>query len=108
MLLAHGLERVGLRRFDAGEDGEELRLAHQRQDFGLLGDIERGLAGKLQRIAVLLLPGDQMRQHLARGLAVADEIVVDEIDHRRMPGCPRIASSSAMICSGVFSRGCRP
>jgi hypothetical protein len=25
-----------------------------------------------------------MRQHLARRLAIADEIVVDEIDHRRM------------------------
>ena len=37
------------------------------------------------RIAVLLLPGDEMRQHLLGGLAVADEIVVDEIDHRRMP-----------------------
>ena len=33
---------------------------------GLLGDVERRLAGELQRIAVLLLPSDEMRQHLAR------------------------------------------
>ena len=86
MLLAHGFERIRIRRFDADEDGEELRLAHQRQNLRLLGEIERRLAGELQRIAVLALPGDQMRQHLARRLAVADEIVVDEIDHRRMRG----------------------
>ena len=84
VLLAHGLERIGLRRLDADEQAEEAGLAHQREDVRLLGDVERRLAGELHRIAVLLLPFDEMRQHLARGLAVADEIVVDEIDHRRM------------------------
>ena len=60
-------------------------LAHQLENLGLLGDVERRLAGELQRIAVLLLPCDQMRQHFVRGLAIADEIVVDEIDDGRMP-----------------------
>ena len=32
-------------------------------------------------MAAPLLPFDEMRQHLARRLAVADEIIVDEIDH---------------------------
>src|SRR5205807_6438626 len=31
------------------------------------------------------LPSEQMRQHILRGFAIADEIVVDEIDDRRMP-----------------------
>ena len=46
VLLAHELERIGLRRLDADEHGEELRLAHQREDFRLLGDVERRLAGE--------------------------------------------------------------
>ena len=63
---------------------EELRLAHQFEDLGLLGDVERRLAGELQRVAVLLLPGDEVRKHVARGLAVADEVIVDEVNDRRM------------------------
>jgi hypothetical protein len=63
----------------ADEDCEKLRLAHQRKDFSLLGEIERRLARKLQRVAMLALPVDQMRQYLSSCLAVADEIVVDEI-----------------------------
>ena len=51
-----------------------------RENVGLLGDIERRLAGEHHRVAGSLLPLDQMRQHLLRGLAVADEIVIDEID----------------------------
>ena len=35
-------------------------------------------------IAAALLPFDQMRQQIARRLAVADEVVVDEIDRLRM------------------------
>ena len=37
---------------------------------------------------MLLLPGDEVRQHVLGGFAIADEIVVDEIDHRRMPLLP--------------------
>jgi hypothetical protein len=86
LLLAHGLECIDFRRLDADEHGDELCLAHQRENLRLLGDIECCLAGKLQRIAVLALPVDKLRQHFARRLAVADEIVVDEIYHRRMTG----------------------
>ena len=86
LILAHGFERLGLRRFDADEHAAERGLAHQPQDLGLLGDVERRLAGELHGIEVLLLPGDEVRQHIARRLAVADEIVVDEIDDRRMAG----------------------
>ena len=42
---------------------------------------------KLQRKAAILLPLREMRQQIARRLAIADEIVVDEIDglrHRRL------------------------
>ena len=80
LLLAHLLERIGFRRLDADEHRLEFRLSHQRQNFRLLGEIERRLAGEVQRMAAFLLPFDQMRQHFARRLAVADEIVVDEID----------------------------
>jgi hypothetical protein len=60
--------------------GDESGLAHLLEDFRALGDVERGLAGQPRGIASLLLPFDQMWQQVQRGLAVADEIVVDEID----------------------------
>src|SRR5439155_8353961 len=46
-----------------------------------LGDVERRLAGQPHDVAGFLLPLDQMRQQIKRGLSVADEIVIDEI-HR--------------------------
>ena len=33
LILAHGLERVGLRRLDADEQADEGRLAHQRENL---------------------------------------------------------------------------
>ena len=86
VVLGDGLQRVELRRLDADEDGEEAGLPHQLENLGLLGHVERRLAGELQRVAVLLLPGHEMGQHLLRGLAVGDEIVVDEVDDGRVVG----------------------
>ena len=60
--------------------GDEERLAHLLEDLGPLGDVERRLAGEPHDVAGSLLPLDQMRQQIERRLAVADEIVVDEID----------------------------
>ena len=84
--LAHGVERAQLGRLDAAEHRVETRLAHHRENVRALRDIERRLAGELDRIAAPLLPGDQMRQQLARRFLVADEIVVDEIDRAGDPG----------------------
>src|SRR6185437_2221082 len=67
-------------RFDAAENRAEIGLAHPRQDFRTLGDVQRGLAGKAQDETRLLLPLDQMWQQVECRLAVADEIIVDEID----------------------------
>src|SRR4029077_7926829 len=50
---------------------------------GLAGNVERRFAGESERIAMTLLPGDQMRQQRLRRLAVGNEIVVDEISCRR-------------------------
>ena len=79
--LAHRVERAELGGLDAAEHRIEIRLAHHRQDVGAGGDVERRLAGEPDRVAARFLPGDQMRQQLARRLLVADEIVVDKI-HR--------------------------
>ena len=73
-------QRVGLWRLDPTEDRVEGGLAHQGQDVGRAGDVERRLAGEVQRVAVPLLPGDEVRQQLLDGLPVADDVVVDEID----------------------------
>ncbi len=60
---------------------DEIRLAHLLENLRPLGDVERRLAGQTQDVTGLLLPLDQMRQQIERRLAVADEIVIDEI-HR--------------------------
>ena len=48
VILVHRLQRHRIRRLDAAEDRREVRLAHQREDFRPLGDVERRLAGKAQ------------------------------------------------------------
>ena len=84
MSLVDSRQNLGLGRLDPNEDGEEAGVAHQRENVDLLCDVQRRLTGELQRISPPLLPVDQMRQQIARRLAVTDEIVVDEIDYRRM------------------------
>ncbi len=54
---------------------------HQLEDLRPLGDVQRRLAGEPRDVAGSLLPFDKMRQQVERRLAVADEIVIDEI-HR--------------------------
>ena len=62
---------------------------------------------KRSGIPVAALPLDQVRQQLQRGLLVADEVVVHEVDgDARRP--PRSASSSASTCAVVLRRGLRP
>ena len=80
VVLVHRLQRVGIGRLDAAEHRDEERLAHLLQNFGPLGDVQRRLAGEPHHVAGPLLPFDQMRQQVQRRLAVADEIVVDEIN----------------------------
>src|SRR5207244_335277 len=84
LLLAHVLESLDLGRLDADEDIHETGSTHQFQKLGLFCDIERRLAGKCQREAVLLLPPDQMRQQFTGRFAVSDEIVVNEINRLRL------------------------
>src|SRR3984957_14825483 len=84
MSLVDSRQNLRLRRLDPNEDREEAGLAHERENVDLLCDVQCRLAGELQRIAVPLLPIDQMRQQIARRFAVADEIVVDQINDRRM------------------------
>ncbi len=86
----HRLERIAIRRLDAAEHRGEVGVAHLREDFRTLGDVERRLAGELQGEAVALLPFDQVRQQLEHGTAVADEIVVDEIDRAQQPACQQL------------------
>ena len=80
MVLVHGLQRVGIRRFDATKDCDKESLTHLLENFGALGDVERRLTGQANHVAGSFLPLDQMRQQVDRRLPVADEIVVDEID----------------------------
>jgi hypothetical protein len=46
VFLAHGLQCIALRRPDTDEHGIEACLTHHGKNAGVLGDIERGLAGE--------------------------------------------------------------
>ena len=80
LLLAHLHQRLGIRAFDADEHADEIRLVHQPQQFVVVGEIERGLGGELERIIVRFEPRLEVRQECLHRLLVADQIVVDEID----------------------------
>ena len=104
VILRDRLQRRGIGRLDAAEDGRERRLAHQLEDFRRLGDVERRLARQQQRIAVALLPLDQVRQHLAHGALVGDEIVVDEIDRGRQSAGHELVEFGAHLLGRLVSR----
>src|SRR5207302_10890849 len=78
-------QRIGVRALDADKDGEEICLAHQRQQRVVVGEVDRSLGREAEGIAVRLLPADQVWQESLHGLLVADEVVVDEIDPAAMP-----------------------
>ena len=80
LLLAHLHQGLGIRALDADEDGEEVRILHRLQHLVVVGEIDRGFGRELERIVVLLQPRLEPRHQGAQVLAVADEIVVDEID----------------------------
>ena len=80
LLLLHLHQRGGIGALDPDEDGEEIGISHHREKVEIVGQIDGGFGRKLERIAVTLLPGHEMRQEGFHGLLVADEIVVDEID----------------------------
>ena len=80
LLLAHRDQRRGVGTFDADEDADEIGALHQHQELGIVGEIERGFGGELERIVVRFEPRCEFRQERLDGLLVADEVVVDEVD----------------------------
>ena len=79
----------------------KLASDHQLHQLGVIGQVDRRLGEKRQRIAVPLLPGDHVAQHGLDGLLVADQVVIDDEDDRACPDL-RIASSSAMTWAPVL------
>jgi hypothetical protein len=53
----------------------------------VLGEIERGLGEKRQRIGAFLLPPDDVAEHRLDRLLVADQIIVNDKDNSQ-PGVP--------------------
>ena len=104
VFLGDGLERHRVRRLDAAEHRFEHRFAHQRENFRPLGDVQRRFAGQRIRIAVALLPIDQVRQELPHGAPVRDEIVVDEIHRAEQPAGQHLVEFGADLRGGLESR----
>src|SRR5581483_12463741 len=80
VVLVHGFQCNRIGCLDSAEDRAEEGLAHSGKNFRTLGDVERCLAREPQDEAGPSLPFCEMRQDLERGLAIADEIVVDKVD----------------------------
>ena len=80
LLLAHRDQRRGVGTLDADEDSDEIGALHQHQELGIVGEIERGFGGELERIVARFEPLCEFRQERLDGLLVADEVVVDEVD----------------------------
>src|ERR1700722_1362631 len=74
------MKRAKFGRFDTAEDRGEIGFAHELQELGMLGDVERRFAAERERIAVTLLPIDEDFDEFSGGPAIADEVVIDEID----------------------------
>ena len=99
-------QRVFVCRFDADKDALEIGLDHQLDHLVVLGEIDRGLGGQVERITAPFLPGDNVAQDRFDRLLVADQIVIDD-EGAGLPAATRW-SSSAMTCALVLSRGLRP
>jgi hypothetical protein len=80
LLFAHRDQRRSIGTFDADEDSDEIGALHQHQKLGIVGEIERGFGGELERIIARFEPRCEFRQKRLDGLFVADEVVVDEVD----------------------------
>jgi hypothetical protein len=104
VVLLHRLQRIGIGSLDAAEDRDEEGLTHFLEDLGPLGDVERRLAGQPHDITGLFLPLDQMRQQIERRLAVADEIVIDEIDRTRDSACEQFVEFGGDLLRGLETR----
>ena len=80
LFFPHRDQGLGIRAFDPHEDADEVRLVQQPQEIRIVGKIERGLSGELERVVMLFQPSLELRQEQLNRLFVADEIVVDEVD----------------------------
>ena len=100
-------QRLPRRALDADEGRDEVGFDHQIHELRIVGQVDRRFREEGQRIAVALLPGDHVAEHLLDRLLVADQVVVDDEDDVDDPSS-QIASSSAMTCSPVLIRGRRP
>src|SRR5260370_12009369 len=78
VVLVHGLQRVGIRRFDAAEDRDKESLAHLLENLRPLGDIERSLAGQANHVAGSFLPLNQIRHQTNPLLPLPPQISVPE------------------------------
>src|SRR5262245_58153886 len=85
LLLPVGNERIGIRASDPDKDHEKIRLPQQVEQLVIVREIDRCLGREFERIGARLEPPCQVREKLLQRLLVADEIVVNELDHPAPP-----------------------
>ena len=90
-------------RFDADEYGVDVRLHHQLHQLLVFGEVDRCFGHEAQRIALRLLPDDNVAQNGFDRLLVADQIVIDDegIVH---PGRDEAVHLCKHLCDGLDPR----
>ena len=77
-------QRFLVRQFDTDENAHDVGVGQQPHHFRIIGQIEGLLGDEGQGIAVRLLPRDDRTEHLLDRLLVAEQVVVDDGDERRL------------------------
>lgn len=67
--------------FDTDEDLFESGLDHERAEFGVIGEVDRGFREEAEWGSGLLAPLDEGAEEGFSVVAVTDEIVIDDEDH---------------------------
>ncbi len=72
-------KRLGIRSLDTGENGEKSGVAHQRQGFVAVRQVQTRFGRKREGTALALVPIAKRFQERPHGFRVADEVVVDDV-----------------------------
>jgi hypothetical protein len=86
VVLLVGLEERGrVRGLETHEDGEEVALPHEPEQFLVLGQVQAGLGGELEGPVLLHEPRAELPQEGLQRPAVPDQVVVHEVDVPAVP-----------------------
>ena len=79
----------------------KLASRHQFQEFGIVGEVERGFGRELERVVMRFEPLGELRKERLDGLLVADEVVVHEVDVTAIAQAVELIELCEHLCVGL-------